>query len=96
LEDLPKVVVEYASRVRTITEYLDGHALVEDTISVEIYSKYPSELDKIASVLEEYFKEHCEYQPDILHVGIVGIDPITLTRMEIFVRRIRISIMRRV
>jgi len=96
LEDLPKVVVEYASRVRTITEYLDGHALVEDIISVEIYSRYPSEVDKIVSVLEEYFKEHSEYPPDILHVGIVGMDPITLTRMEIFVRRVRISIMRRV
>jgi hypothetical protein len=96
LEDLPKVVVEYASRTRIVTEYLDGHALVEDIISVEIYSRYPSELDKIISVLEEYFKEHPEYPPDILHVGIVGIDPITLTRMEIFVRRIRVSIMRRV
>jgi len=96
LEDLPKVVVEYSSRIRTITEYLGGGAVVEDILTVEIYSRYPSEIDKITSVLEEYFKEHNEYPPDILHVGIVGIDPITLTRMEIFVRRIRISIIRRV
>jgi hypothetical protein len=96
LEDLPKVVVEYSSRIRTITEYLGGGAVVEDILTVEIYSRYPSEVDKITSVLEEYFKEHSEYPPNILHVGIVGIDPITLTRMEIFVRRIRIGIIRRV
>jgi hypothetical protein len=96
LEDLPKVVVEYSSRIRTVTEYLGGGALVEDVLTVEIYSRYPSEVDKITSVLEEYFKEYSEYPPDILHVGIVGIDPITLTRMEIFVRRVRISIIRRV
>jgi hypothetical protein len=96
LSDLPKVVVEYSSRIRTITEYLGGGAVVEDILTVEIYSRYPSEIDKITSVLEEYFKEHNEYPPDILRVGIVGIDPITLTRMEIFVRRVRISIIRRV
>jgi hypothetical protein len=96
LEDLPKVVVEYSSRARTVAQYFDGHSLVEDIISLEIYSRYPSELDKMTSVLEDYFKEHYEYLPEIIHVGIVGIDPITLTRMEMFVRRIRLGILRRI
>jgi len=95
IQDLPKIAVEYWGRTRIVTEYLSGHMLVEDTVSLEIYSRYPSEIDTIVSILEEYFKENYEF-PGLLHVDIVGIEPIMLTREEIFTRRIRLSLLRRV
>jgi len=95
IEDLPKIAVEYSGRTRIVSEYLSGNMLVEDSVTVEIYSRYPSEIDKIVSILEEYFRNNYEF-PNLLHVGISGIDPIFLTRNEIFTRRIRLSLLRRV
>jgi hypothetical protein len=95
IQDLPKVAVEYSGRTRIITEYLSGNMLVEDSVTVEIYSRYPSEIDTIVSMLEEYFRDNYQF-PGLLHVDIIGIEPITLTRAEMFARRIRLSLLRRV
>jgi len=93
IEDYPVVVCDLSARPRVYQRYMDPKTLEEIiTVSFNIYSRYPSEIDKIARLVERGIFRERRNISDVFLVSPGALGPITRMRENIFSRAITFNL----
>ena len=93
IEDYPVVVCDLSSRPRVYQRYMDPKTVEEVvTASFNIYSRYPSEIDKIARLVERGIFRERRNISDVFLVSPGALGPITRMRENIFSRAITFNL----